>query len=121
MLEEAKTRVGRIEVSARAVATVAAKSVMECYGVVGMASKTLRDGLAVLLQRENPHRGIEVHFVDHNEIVIDLYVVVEYGMRISEVAQNIMSRVKFAVEKALGLPVVHVNVNVQGVRVSNID
>jgi uncharacterized alkaline shock family protein YloU len=116
-----RSRMGRIEVSTRAVATVAAKAVLECYGVVGMASKTLRDGLAVLLQKDNPHRGIEVKFVDHNNITIDLYVILEYGMRVSEVAHSIMSSVKFAVERSLELPVVQVNVNIQGVRVSNVD
>jgi uncharacterized alkaline shock family protein YloU len=114
-------RMGKVEVTTRAVATIAAMAVFECYGVVGMASKTLRDGLAVLLQHDNPHRGIDVHFVDHNRIVVDLYVVIEYGLRISEVAQSIMSGVKFAVERSLELPVVQVNVNVQGVHVSNID
>jgi uncharacterized alkaline shock family protein YloU len=114
-------RMGKIEVSTRAVATVAARAVLECYGVVGMASKTLRDGLAVLLQKDNPHRGIEVHFVDHDNIVIDLYVILEYGMRVSEVAHSIMSSVRFAVERSLELPVVQVNVNIQGVRVSNVD
>ena len=116
-----RSRMGRIEVSTRAVATVAARAVFDCYGVVGMASKTLRDGLAVLLQKDNPHRGIEVKFVDHNNIIIDLYVIVEYGMRVSEVAHSIMSSVKFAVERSLELPVVQVNVNIQGVRVSNVD
>jgi uncharacterized alkaline shock family protein YloU len=112
---------GKIEVTTRAVATVAAKAVLECYGVVGMASKTLRDGLAVLLQKDNPHRGIEVRFVDRDNIIIDLYVIIEYGMRISEVAHSIMSSVKFSVERSLDLPVVQVNVSVQGVRVSNVD
>jgi uncharacterized alkaline shock family protein YloU len=86
-----------------------------------MASKTLRDGLAVLLQKDNPHRGIEVRFLNHNNIIVDLYVIMEYGTRISEVANSIMSSVKFAVERSLELPVVQVNVNVQGVRVSNVD
>jgi uncharacterized alkaline shock family protein YloU len=112
---------GKIEVTTRAVATVAARAVLECYGVVGMASKTLRDGLAVLLQKDNPHRGIEVRFLNHNNIIVDLYVIMEYGTRISEVANSIMSSVKFAVERSLELPVVQVNVNVQGVRVSNVD
>jgi uncharacterized alkaline shock family protein YloU len=120
MMED-KRRWGKIEVTTRAVATVAAKAVFECYGVVGMASKTLRDGLAVLLQRENPHRGIDVHFIGERQIVIDLYVVLEYGLRISEVAHSIMSGVRFAVERSLELPVVQVNVNVQGVRISNVD
>lgn len=112
---------GKIEVTTRAVASVAARAVLECYGVVGMASKTLRDGLAVLLQKDNPHRGIEVRFVDRDNIVVDLFVIIEYGMRISEVAHSIMASVKFSVERSLELPVVQVNVNVQGIRVSNID
>ena len=116
-----RRRMGKIEVTTQAVATVAARAVFECYGVVGMASKTLRDGLAVLLQKDNPHRGVEVRFLNHDNIIIDLYVVVEYGVRISEVAHSIMSGVKFAVERSLELPVVQVNVNVQGVRVSNVD
>jgi uncharacterized alkaline shock family protein YloU len=104
-----------------AVATIAAKAVVECYGVVGMAAKTLRDGLAVLLQKENPHRGIEVRFEDHDTVIVDLYVILEYGVRISEVAQNIIARTRFAIQKALGVPRVVVNVNVQGVRISNVD
>ncbi len=112
---------GKIEVKSKAVASVAARAVFECYGVVGMASKTLRDGLAVLLQKDNPHRGVEVRLVDRNNIVVDLYVVIEYGMRISEVAHSIMSSVAFYLERSLDLPVVQVNVNVQGVRVSNVD
>jgi uncharacterized alkaline shock family protein YloU len=60
---------------------------------------------------------VEVVFTG-GKVVIDLYVVIEYGTRISEVARNIMSNVKFAVESALGVPVVYVNVNVQGIRVS---
>ncbi|OGO04569.1 MAG: hypothetical protein A2Y73_01715 [Chloroflexi bacterium RBG_13_56_8] len=67
---------------------------------------------------DNYHRGIETRLVD-DQIVIDLYVVIEYGTRISEVAQNVMECVKFNVEKALGMPVAEVNVHVQGLRVSN--
>jgi uncharacterized alkaline shock family protein YloU len=61
--------------------------------------------------------GIEVRVVG-SRVVIDLYVVVEYGTRISEVAKGVANSVRFAVERALGLPIVQVNVNVQGVRVS---
>lgn len=118
---EQKRRLGNIQVTTQAVTTLASKAVFECYGVVGMASKTLRDGLAILLQRDSHNRGIEVHFVKNRQIIVDVYVVLEYGLRISEVSHSIMSSVRFAVERALDLPVVQVNVNVQGVRVSNVD
>lgn len=120
-MKERELRQGKIEVAPRAIATIAARAVVNCYGVVGMSARTLKDGLAVLLQQENPHRGVEVHFIDGQKIVIDLYVIMEYGVRICEVARNIMENVKYAVEKALGLPVVQVNVHVQGLHVSDID
>ena len=108
---------GRIEVSRRAIATLASEAVLSCYGVVGMAAATLRDGIAEVLQVDNSHRGVDVEVVD-GRIVIDLYVVVEYGTRISEVAHNVMETVTFHVEKSLGMPVAEVNVHVQGLRVS---
>jgi len=55
---------------------------------------------------------------DSGQVVIDLYVVIEYGTRISEVARNIMSNVKFAVESALDVKGALINVNVQDIRVS---
>jgi len=109
---------GRIEVSSTAIATLASQAVMECYGVVGMAPSGLSAGLAELLQRDHSRRGVEVRFED-GAIIIDLHVIIEYGTRISTVAHNIQSAVKFQVEKTLGVPVAQVNVHVQGLRVSN--
>jgi len=111
---------GKIEVSPQAIASIAAEAVLSCYGVVGMSAATLRDEVAEILQRDSSHRGIEVH-VNDRCISIDLYVVIEYGTRISEVAQNMMESVKFSVERALGMQVAEVNVHVQGLRVSNKD
>ena len=108
---------GRIEVSPRAIASLASEAVLRCYGVVGMAAGTVRDGIAEILQVDNCHRGVDIQLSD-GQVVIDLYVVIEYGLRISEVARNVMESVKFAVEKALSMPVAEVNVHVQGVRVS---
>jgi uncharacterized alkaline shock family protein YloU len=109
---------GRIEVSPRAIASVAAGAVLSCYGVVGMAAGTLRNGIAEILQVGHVHRGVDVEVVD-GQVAIDLYVVIEFGTRISEVAHNVMQSVKFCVERSLSLPVAGVNVHVQGVRVSS--
>jgi uncharacterized alkaline shock family protein YloU len=108
---------GRIEVSPRAIAHLASRAAERCYGMVGFASRHARPGLAELLRREDVYKGVEVKFSE-GQVLIELYVVIEYGTRISEVARNIMSNVKFAVESALGVPVVQVNVNVQDIRVS---
>jgi uncharacterized alkaline shock family protein YloU len=115
-----ETKHGKIEISPTAIASIASQAVLESYGVVGMASKNLKDGLVELLAPGISHRGVDVHLTDE-QIIIDLYVIIEYGTRISEVAHNIMSAVKFRVEKALGIPVTQVNVHVQGLRVSQED
>ena len=109
---------GKIEVSHRAIAHPASQAAQQGYGIVGLASRNARPGWAELLRREDEYKGVEVKFSD-GRVIIDLYVVIEYGTRISEVARNIMSSVKFAVESALGVPVVQVNVNVQNIRISS--
>ena len=116
-MSEANVR-GRIEVSPAAVATIANHAVLNSYGVVGMSSKNLANGLAHVL-RPDSKRGVDVH-IQGDEIEIDLYVVMEYGVRIATVARNIMSSVKFSVEKTVGVPVSCVNVHVQGLRVSDV-
>jgi uncharacterized alkaline shock family protein YloU len=95
------------------VASIVGHAANECYGVVGMAARGLRDGIAERLNRETVHRGVEVEVRDGG-LVIELYIIAQYGTRISEVAHNLMSAVKYEVERTLGLDVIAVNVNVQG-------
>jgi uncharacterized alkaline shock family protein YloU len=108
---------GQIDISSAAIATIANQAINQCYGVVGMSSKNIVDGIARLLTRDG-RRGIEVRMVD-NEIAIDVYVIVEHGMRIRTVAESIQNTTKYHVEKVLGLPVREVNVFIQGLRLSN--
>ena len=110
-------RQGKIEVSARAIATVAGRAVADSYGVVGIAARRPRFGGVEILTPEHYSRGVDVRF-EKDHVRIDLYVVLEHGLRITTIAHNIMANVKFAVERTLGLRVVQVNVNVQGLRVS---
>jgi uncharacterized alkaline shock family protein YloU len=112
-----ENRLGRIEVSPTAIASLASQAVLECYGVVGMASKDLASGIVEILQPASHRRGVDVQLKD-DQIVVDLYVVIEYGTRIGVVARNIQSVVKYAMEKALGVPVTAINVHVQDLRVS---
>jgi uncharacterized alkaline shock family protein YloU len=106
---------GRIEVFPSAVAAIAGHAATRCYGISGMAARGLRDGFAELLRRENVDRGVDVIEGDRG-LVIDVFVIVQYGVRISEVAHNLQDTVKFEVERSVNVPVVQVNVNVQGVR-----
>jgi uncharacterized alkaline shock family protein YloU len=104
---------GRIEVLPNAIHSIAVRAITECYGVTGIASPRLHNGRAILLSPEQCNQGVRVRVVNE-QIIIDVYVALEYGLRITEIAHNIMSSVKFSVEKMLGTPVSQVNVNVQG-------
>jgi uncharacterized alkaline shock family protein YloU len=115
-----ESALGKLEVSPKAIASIASQAVLNCYGVVGMSAATLRDGIAEVLQVSNHHRGVDVR-VEDGRISVDLYVVIEYGTRISEVAQNMMETVKFSLERSLGMAVAEVNVHVQGLRISDGD
>lgn len=109
---------GKIHVSDDVIAVLAGSAALDCYGLVGMASrKQLKDGIAELLGRDNLSRGVEVRR-ETDGLHIDLYVIVSYGTKISEVAHNIQSKVKYVLDEIVGLHVDFVNVFVQGVRVS---
>jgi uncharacterized alkaline shock family protein YloU len=111
--------IGSIHVSPRAIATIAYHAARQSYGVVGLAPKNLVNGLTQALVKDPTH-GVEVHHGEH-EIVIDIYIVVEYGTRIKSVAYSVSNTVRFQVERALGMPVKAVNVHVQSLRVSETD
>ena len=116
MGKEINNNLGIIDISEEVIATIAGAAAVECYGLVGMDSRKLTDGFVDLLGRENLARGVVVKIED-NQVVIDLYIVVGYGVKISEVAANVMERVRYTTENLTGLTVAQVNVNVQGVRV----
>ncbi|XEC96985.1 Asp23/Gls24 family envelope stress response protein [Paenibacillus tarimensis] len=112
------TDLGKVIINDEVISIIAGSAAMECYGLVGMASrKQLKDGIAELLGRENLSRGVEVR--RENEMLhIDLYIIVSYGTKISEVAHNIQSKVRYVLNDVVGLEVDQVHIFVQGVRVS---
>lgn len=109
---------GSVNIDDNVLASIAGIAAMECYGLVGMASKSATDGLVELLKRENVTKGVKI-YSENDRVVIDLYIVVQFGISISVVASNIIEKVKYTVEDMTGLQVDKVNVNVQGVRVQN--
>lgn len=104
---------GKIEVLPNAIHSIAVQAASQCYGVLGIASPRLRNGQAILLPPEQSNQGVRVIY-EQDQLIIDIYVALEYGLRISEIAHNIMSSVTFATEKMLGISVAQVNINVQG-------
>ncbi|WP_100373246.1 Asp23/Gls24 family envelope stress response protein [Bacillus sp. FJAT-45037] len=116
---EMKTQLGVIDVSKDVVATIVGGAAVDCYGIIGMASqKQIKDGLSDLLGKENFRRGVVIR-EDEDRIHIDMYIIVSYGTKISEVAYNVQTKVKYQLEQMLGLDVDSVNIFVQGVRVTN--
>lgn len=112
-----KNEYGNIEISTDVIATVVGGATTEIFGVVGMASKNqLRDNVSDILKKENYARGVVIQN-ESDSIVVDVYVIVSYGTKISEVSRNVQERVAYQLEATLGLQADSVNVYVQGVRV----
>ena len=118
MAQEIQAQYGKISIREEVIATISGVAAMECYGLVGMAPRSIQDELTDLLRRENFERGVDIQF-NEDSVTIQLYIVVEYGVKISEVARNVQERVQYAVETMLGLNVDAVNVKVQSVRVTS--
>lgn len=116
---EETTTLGSIHISPQAVASIAYQAALHSYGVVGLAPKNLAEGLAATITREPAH-GVSVRY-NGEDIDIDVHIIVEYGTRITSVANSVANSVRFHVEKALGMPIHTVNVHIQGLRVSNPD
>lgn len=110
------TENGTIFYTEEVLANIVGISTMECYGVVGMASRNATDGLWELLKKENLNKGVKINS-KNNSLIIELYIIVQYGTKISVIANNIIKKVKYTVENYTGLKVSQITVNVQGVRV----
>ncbi len=116
---ELNNEFGQIDISTDVLAQIAGGAAVECYGIVGMASKhQIRDGLTDILRKENFAKGVVIRKQD-DDLHIDMYIIVSYGTKISEVAYQVQSKVKYTVDKTLGMSVKSVNIFVQGVRVAN--
>jgi uncharacterized alkaline shock family protein YloU len=111
-----KNKYGTVYIENEVIARIAGMAAMDCYGIVGMAAKNIRDGFVQLLKMESLTKGVHLK-VTNSSIVIDLHIIVEYGTNIAAIAESIVSTVKYRVEGNIGLPVAEVNIFVQDVRV----
>ncbi|MCL1630901.1 Asp23/Gls24 family envelope stress response protein [Sporolactobacillus sp. CPB3-1] len=111
---------GQIDISIDVIAKIVGGAAMDCYGIVGMASKNqIKDGFTELLKKDNFSRGVIVRFDENQNLLIDMYIIVSYGTRISEVAGNVQTKVKETLNKTLGLNAASINIFVQGVRLTD--
>ena len=107
---------GRLVITDHAIEDIVGWTVLECYGVVGMASPNLRQGVASLLNLDRLHQGIKIEQTG-DQLRIKLYIIVEYGLNVAEVAGNVRSQIAYNVEKMTGRPITALQIYVQGVRI----
>ena len=110
------THLGNISIDSEVIANYAGTVANECFGVVGMASVNMKDGIVKLLMKDSIRHGVDVK-VEDNELYIEMHIIVAYGVSIMTVAQNLVENVKYKVEEFTGLKVEKVNIFVEGVRV----
>ncbi len=107
--------IGTVKISNDVLAKIAGFAALECYGIAGMASPGLQAGVVQLLSREKLQKGVKIGS-QNNEVEVDLYVVVEFEINMAEVANNLMSKIKYVLEKTAGVQVKRIDVHVQGVK-----
>ena len=107
---------GDISITSAAIASLTGTAVSECYGVIGMASKhILRDGFTVLLGKNDSSKGVVVKKSDKG-LELDIYIIICYGVKVTEVVSEVQKKVKYELENALDIDFCAINVYVQGVR-----
>ena len=89
---------GQIVIDTDVIATYAGSVAVECFGIVGMAAVSVKDGLVKLLRKDSLKHGISVNITDENKICLNFHVIVAYGVSIIAVSDNLISNVKYKVE-----------------------
>jgi uncharacterized alkaline shock family protein YloU len=107
---------GTITIQNEVVARIAGLAAMECPGVVGMATRSLRDGLVHLLKIESLSKGVGIVAAEDGALTISVHIMVKYGTNIAVIAGNLQRDVAHAVRTATGLPVTEVKIYIEGVR-----
>ena len=111
------TKFGSINITLDAISAVAGKAATECYGVVGMSRRhSLKDEINELLKTENFSKGVYVHRNSKGLIEVDIYIVVGYDIRITEVVSAVQKKVRYELEKTFSIKFSAINVYVQGVK-----
>ena len=111
------TDLGIITIDPEVIAKYSGSVAVECFGIVGMAAVSMKDGLVKLLKKESLTKGIQVGISDENKITLNFHVIVAYGVSISAVTDNLISNVKYKVEEFTGMSVDKINIYIEGVRV----
>ena len=114
---EIKNHNGVIKLSQTVFAHIVGNVVNNCYGVVGMASKNAAEGIVSLLKKDNYEKGVIVS-ADGSDLVIDVHIIVSYGINLPAISRSIAKEVKYIVEKMTGFKVKKVNVHVDAMKIN---
>lgn len=112
--EETDDKIGNVKISVEVISTVAGIATAEISGVAGMSGSVVGGIAEILGGKKNKGKGVKVE-VNENKAVIDLYIIVDYGVRIPEIAWEVQENVKNSVESMTGMTVEKVNIHVEGV------
>lgn len=107
---------GEVYIANSVIAEIAGAVAGKCYGVVGMASRSKKDGIVSLLRPDLMTKGINVS-VQEDGITVEMHIIVEYGLNINTICKSIVNRVRYTLENSIGLKVNKINVKVEGIRV----
>lgn len=113
-----KTELGNIEIAADVMAGIAGYAASSCFGVKGMTIRTVSDGLAHLLRRENQSRGVKIQEAPDGGINIDLHIAVEHGVNITTACRSIIGEVRYYVERFTGVDVKNIDIYVEAIHAS---
>ena len=101
---------GSVNVSTSVYTDIAGTAASNCFGVKGMAARSVSDGVYHLLRKESMAKGVKVEFHDDDTISIDLHIMVDNGVNLGAVGASIISEVRYVVHKCTGTTVRDVNV-----------
>lgn len=104
------TDLGEVSVSSAVFSNITGMAATNCFGVKGMAYRSMTDGLVHLLRREAMSKGVSIAYHEDNSISIELHIVVENGVNIPAVCRSIMNEVRYVVQKNTGVEVRAVDV-----------
>ena len=111
------TDYGTIVINKEVIAKYAGSVAVECMGIVGMASVSMKDGIVKLLGRDRLAKGIRIEVSAGGKLTLNFHVIVAYGVNILSVSNNLMENVKYRVEGLTGLTIDKINIFVEGVKV----
>ncbi len=111
-----KNDLGTIYIAEDVMMKVVGYAALECYGIVAMSGRKATDGIVEWLGRENLSKGVQIRNVG-DMLDVDLYIIVEYGISISEVCKTIVETVRYKLESMTGVKVRKVGISVEGIRI----